>query len=30
VGPWLDVAANQFVEVERGATAVRPWTPAVR
>jgi enediyne biosynthesis protein E4 len=30
VGPWLDVGANQFVEVERGATAVRPWTPPVR
>jgi hypothetical protein len=27
VGPWLSVGANQFVDVERGASAVRPWTP---
>ncbi len=24
-GPWQDVAANQFVVVERGASEVRPW-----
>ena len=30
VGPWLSLAANQFAEVERGANAVRPWTPPVR
>jgi enediyne biosynthesis protein E4 len=27
VGPWLETGANQFVDVERGATAVRRWTP---
>jgi hypothetical protein len=27
VGPWLSARANQFVDVERGATDVRPWTP---
>ena len=26
-GPWLHAAANQFLEIERGATATRPWTP---
>ena len=30
VGPWLRVAANEFAEVDRGANAVRPWTPPVR
>jgi hypothetical protein len=28
VGPWLTTPANRFVEIERGATAVRPWQPA--
>jgi hypothetical protein len=27
-GPWLDAGANQFLEVQRGATAARPWHPA--
>ena len=27
VGPWLDVAANQFVDIARGATDAVPWTP---
>jgi len=27
VGPWLRAAANAFVDIERGATAVRPWQP---
>jgi hypothetical protein len=27
VGPWLDVAANQFVDIARGATEAVPWTP---
>jgi enediyne biosynthesis protein E4 len=27
LGPWLEVAANQFVDVERGATEARPWAP---
>jgi hypothetical protein len=27
VGPWLPVAADEFVDLERGAAAVRPWTP---
>lgn len=27
VGPWQDAGANGFVIVERGAAAVRPWTP---
>ena len=27
VGPWMTAAANGFVEIERGATAVRPWQP---
>jgi hypothetical protein len=26
-GPWLSVDANQFVTVERGTTAARPWFP---
>jgi enediyne biosynthesis protein E4 len=26
-GPWLHAAANQFLDIERGATAARPWTP---
>jgi enediyne biosynthesis protein E4 len=27
VGPWRSVKANQFVDVERGASEARPWTP---
>ncbi len=26
-GPWLTVAANQLLDVERGAGEARPWTP---
>ena len=26
-GPWLDVAANQFVDIARDATQAVPWTP---
>ncbi len=26
-GPWLPVRADQFVVVQRGATAVQPWQP---
>jgi hypothetical protein len=26
-GPWMQVAANQFVDIERGATEARPWSP---
>jgi hypothetical protein len=25
--PWLHAAANQFLEIDRGATAPLPWTP---
>jgi len=28
VGPWLDLEANAFALVERGADAVQPWRPA--
>jgi hypothetical protein len=28
VGPWMEVAANGFATVERGATAPVPWTPS--
>ncbi len=27
VGPWLQVNANQFVDIVRGATEARPWSP---
>ncbi len=27
-GPWLPVAANAFYDLERGASAARPWQPA--
>jgi hypothetical protein len=27
MGPWLHTAANQFVIIERDATASRPWLP---
>jgi enediyne biosynthesis protein E4 len=26
-GPWLKVTANQFIEIDRGATHVREWLP---
>jgi len=26
-GPWMTVAANQFVDIVRGATEARPWSP---
>ena len=26
-GPWLHVDTNGFYDIERGATAARPWTP---
>ncbi len=26
-GPWVQVTANQFAIIERGATAARPWQP---
>ncbi len=29
-GPWLAVGADQFVEVNRGASAVVPWTAPAR
>jgi hypothetical protein len=28
VGPWLHADANRFLDIERGATTARPWTPA--
>ncbi len=30
VGPWMTAPANGFVDIERGATAVRPWQPTTR
>ena len=27
VGPWLPVAADQFVRIERGATTAQPLAP---
>jgi hypothetical protein len=27
IGPWLSVDADQFVVIERGAGAARPWQP---
>jgi enediyne biosynthesis protein E4 len=27
VGPWLQVNANQFLDIVRGATEARPWSP---
>jgi hypothetical protein len=26
-GPWMTLAANQFVDLDRGATDAAPWTP---
>jgi hypothetical protein len=26
-GPWMRAAANQFIDIERGATEARPWQP---
>jgi len=28
IGPWLHAQANQFLDLERGATTLRAWTPA--
>jgi hypothetical protein len=28
VGPWLRAAANEFVDVRRGASEVRRWSPS--
>ena len=28
VGPWMTVAADGFVRIERGAAEPTPWTPA--
>jgi enediyne biosynthesis protein E4 len=28
LGPWLPATADQFLDVERGATDARPWVPA--
>jgi hypothetical protein len=25
MGPWMRVTANQYVDIERGATEPRPW-----
>ncbi len=30
VGPWMTVAADQFVDIARGATAASPWAPPAR
>jgi hypothetical protein len=30
VGPWLHVAADQFLDVTRGASEARPWLPPDR
>ena len=27
VGPWMQVTANQFVEIARGSAEARPWAP---
>jgi hypothetical protein len=27
IGPWLTVNANQFLDIARGATQARPWSP---
>ncbi len=27
-GPWLTVAADQLLDIERGATEAQPWTPS--
>lgn len=26
-GSWMQVSANQFVDIEQGATEARPWSP---
>ena len=28
VGPWIPVSANEYMTIERGATAAMPWPPA--
>ncbi|MEO5939632.1 MAG: ASPIC/UnbV domain-containing protein, partial [Candidatus Limnocylindrales bacterium] len=30
VGPWIPVAAGQFVDVARGSPSAVPWTPPAR
>ena len=30
LGPWLPVAADQLVDIDRGALLIRPWTPPAR
>ena len=27
IGPWMTLAANQFVDIDRGASDAAPWTP---
>jgi hypothetical protein len=27
IGPWMTVGADQFVSIDRGAAAPRPWVP---
>lgn len=27
IGPWIDVAANGFDQIDRGATSAKPWVP---
>ena len=27
LGPWLELTANRFATIERGATEPRIWTP---
>ena len=27
VGPWLTVAADQFLDIARGETQATPWSP---
>jgi hypothetical protein len=29
-GPWMQVAANQFVDIEKGATEAHPWAPPAK
>ncbi len=29
-GPWMQVAANQFVDIEKGATEAQPWAPPTK
>ena len=27
-GPWMEIDANQFADIERGATGLRLWQPS--